>query len=182
VSALPQATLPRGQDQPRSGDSALTPARQSYPQGAHGWLAFWKVVRELYAYAHDHSRTYLDYDEWNKFFRAAIRYGCVDRSELSGEIMPLEHYTAANPLSNRRLGSLLHAALVEQFRQVRERKAAGDSPYQLAAWQRDRCANYSAQQREREQHEAHARTSSVTSMTLHDRKRRRSKPDDDDDT
>jgi hypothetical protein len=166
--------------EPRSGDNGLTDARTFYPQGAAGWMAFLRAASALFRTARErHNRHYLEYDEWNRFFKLAIRYGCVERAELSGEIIPLEEYARANPRANKQFGLLFRALLVETFRQCRERKAAGDSAYQFAMWQRDRCAADRIADAARASAANETRDESVSHMTLHERKRRRPKPDDD---
>jgi hypothetical protein len=167
------------QPEPRSGENALTSAKSHFPQGAAGWMAFFRVVSKLHDDARARGRTYLQWDEWNKFFLAAVRFGCVERDELGGDIVPLADYSAAHPRANKRLGSLFRALLVEQYRQVRERKAAGDSPWQFAQWMRANCAAYDAAQSERARKATEQRQATTVVSSLHDRKSRRRRDIDD---
>lgn len=170
------------QPEPRSGDEALTQAqREMLPSGAPGWMAFFRFVVKLYAEAHAHGgRAYLEWAEWNQFFKAAIRFGCVARDEITGELIPLETYSAMFPRANKHLGSLLHAALIETFRQVREAKQRGDSAWHFSRWQHDRCVTYDCEMAERERATAERRQSSTSVSSITDRKSRRRRDVDDD--
>ena len=163
---------------PRSGDAALTPAR--YVQGAAGWLAFFRRVTQLFEQARAQGRSYLDYGEWNSFFNAALRHGCVTREEISGEIVPLRDKSAANPRAFKGFGLLAHAMIVETMRQVRDAKARGDSAWNLHNAMNASDLAYYAERAERERAQTSARAERATAQSLDHRRAHRRNRDDDD--
>jgi hypothetical protein len=175
--SVPQATPPRLDRRQASGNGTFTPLGTYFPQGASGWLRFFGIVSELFTTAREqHNRTYLSYDEWNVFFKAAVRHGCIDRSNLAGVIEPLAEYSARNPRDLTRFsGRLCQAMIIETFRVVREARARGDSPFQLAQHMRNSALAYDAAQAEKQHRadEAKSRTDDLSGR----RRRRESRPE-----